>query len=275
MGLLVVDLPLATRAEGALRSDAAAFVDGMRLADPGGRANAIPVAGGLAAFTGAGMFACRVQAAGLGAPVGAADIDQAERFFDEMGAPCEFEVCPLADRSLREALAARAYRLVGFRNVYVADPREGVAAGRERGTVEIRRAGAGEVDAWSAVVLDGFGYTDVADRRRVDRWNRMLAQLTQATLFLAYRDGRPVGAANVLIHGAVASLGGTTTVPAFRRRGTQAALLAARLAHARASGCSLAVVTADPGGGSARNIERVGGQLAYTNARLRIGPSPI
>ena len=271
VGSLIVDLSLARRAEGALQADVAAFVGGMHAASPRSQATAVRVAGGLAAFTGAGMFACRVQAAGLLTPVRAADVDDAERFYDGVGRPCEFEVCPLADRSLREELATRAYRLVGFRNVYVADPREGNAASRER-AIEVRPAGTDEVDAWSTVVLDGFGYVDVAARQRVDRWNRMVARLPQATLFLAFRDGRPVGAANVLIHDSVASLGATTTLPAFRRQGTQAALLAARLAHARSAGCSLAVVTADPGSGSARNVERANTRLAYTNVRLRIGP---
>jgi hypothetical protein len=49
----------------------------------------------------------------------------------------------------------------------------------------------------------------------------------------------------------------------------QAALLAARLHLARDAGCSLAAVTADPGGTSARNCERTGFELAYTNVRFR------
>jgi GNAT superfamily N-acetyltransferase len=97
----------------------------------------------------------------------------------------------------------------------------------------------------------------------------MLFGLPSATPFLARWDGRPVGAANVVLHGRTASFGGTTTLPAHRRRGVQTALLAARLSFARGADCSLAVVTADPGGSSARNVERAGFRLAYTNVRLR------
>lgn len=259
---MIVDSALAQRVEGALADDVAVFVRGRATVDPNSRACRAPVAGGWAAFT--GLFGSRVQGAGLAGQVDAAEVDAAERFFDGVAFAPEFEICPLAAASLWEVLAQRRYRLVGFRNVYGVVPRVG-----SRAQMEILRVGADEFSTWSEIVLDGFGYTDQEARSRVGRWNRMVFDQPEAALFLAVLDGEPVGAANVLVHGEVASLGGTTTLAEFRRRGVQQALLAARLAYANASGSTLAIVTADPGGGSARNIERAGFQLAYTNARLR------
>ena len=159
-------------------------------------------------------------------------------------------------------------RPIGFRNVYVHGLEPLPVAESSRG-FEVVTVGEAEFGTWSATLLDGFGYERPLARRRVARWNRMLFELRPATLFLARRDGRAVGAANVLVHGTTASLGGTTTLPGERRHGVQTALLAARLAFASATGCTLAVVTADPGGASARNVERARFRLAYTNIRLR------
>lgn len=71
----------------------------------------------------------------------------------------------------------------------------------------------------------------------------------------------------------LAQLGGAATVPAFRKRGVQAALLHARLTHARSLGCTMATVSAIPGNGSCRNIERAGFSFAYT-ATIMTHPAP-
>lgn len=265
----VVDAALAARAEGALVDDVAVFVRGVAAAAPAVGARRVRSAGGWASYT--GLFGSRVQGAGLDGPVTPVDIDEAERFYDDVGVPAEFEVCPLADDSLWRELAKRSYRLVGFRNVYATDPRlvGSSAAAADPAAIVCTLVDGSGFEAWSAILLDGFGYHDDEMRARVARWNRMLSDQPEAALFVATLDGQGVGAANVLVHGSIASFGGTTTLPPLRRRGVQGALLAARLAHAYTAGCTLAVVTADPGGGSARNVERAGFRLLYTNARLR------
>ena len=67
----------------------------------------------------------------------------------------------------------------------------------------------------------------------------------------------------------VASLGGASTLPAFRNRGAQTALLQARLAFAVESGCEVAMVTTLPGTTSQRNVERQGFRVVYTRAKLQ------
>lgn len=276
---IVVDRALARIVEGALVADVAAFVAGLTAATDAGPVAArtprrVAVADGWAAFTGPGLFANRLQGAGLadGAVAGAGQFDALEDFAAEHGLAPELELCPLADASWWRLAAERGYRLHGFRNVYVRatlDPRPIAPPAGPEVDIGVETVGEATFGTWSAVLLDGFGYDDGPARRRVARWNRMLLGCPQATLLLASLDGEPIGASNLLVHGSVASLGGTTTLPHHRRRGVQRALLTARLAAARAAGCTLAVVTADPGATSARNIERHGFRLAYTNARLR------
>lgn len=284
---IVMDRALARVVDGALVADVAAFVAGLSTLDPGGGACRVAVADGWAAHTGPGLFANRVQGSGLGASGGdvAAVADDGtlaavEAFYAGYGLPAELELCPLADPSWWQVAAGRGYRLASFRNVYVRttdDPEPVTAPPGPGPAIEVAVVGPGgadevgddEVGRWSQVVLDGFGYRPGPQRDRVAHWNTMMAGLDEAVLLLARIDGEPVGASNLLVHGEVASLGGTATLAARRRLGVQRALLTARLAEARARGCRLAVVTADPGGASARNIERHGFRLAYTNTRLR------
>jgi GNAT superfamily N-acetyltransferase len=72
-----------------------------------------------------------------------------------------------------------------------------------------------------------------------------------------------------MVLGSTAMLGGAATLPAFRRRGVQRALIEARLAVAARAGCELAIVTADPGSSSARNVERTGFQLICNHVDMR------
>jgi GNAT superfamily N-acetyltransferase len=65
----------------------------------------------------------------------------------------------------------------------------------------------------------------------------------------------------------VAVLAGASTVPAWRGRGAQGALLRARLAHAASIGCDLAMMGAAPGSASQRNGERAGFRIAYTRIK--------
>ena len=66
----------------------------------------------------------------------------------------------------------------------------------------------------------------------------------------------------------IAQITGAATAPAFRRRGIQSALLAARLADATVAGCDVAVVTVQPGSKSQQNVQRRGFDLLYTRAVL-------
>ena len=86
-------------------------------------------------------------------------------------------------------------------------------------------------------------------------------------------DGAPAGIASARYADGVVQLCGAATAPAFRRRGVQRALLTARLAHAVAAGCELAVVTTSPASQSQANVMRVGFALGYARAVwLRAAP---
>ena len=73
-----------------------------------------------------------------------------------------------------------------------------------------------------------------------------------------------VGCGSVQFVDGIAWLGGAATIPEFRQRGVQAALVAHRLGLAAEAGCELAAVSALSNGPSARNIVRLGFQHIHT-----------
>jgi GNAT superfamily N-acetyltransferase len=86
-------------------------------------------------------------------------------------------------------------------------------------------------------------------------------------------DGTIAGAAALSVREGVCGLFGASTLPEFRGRGVQGALLKARLESAAAQGCDVAVSIAQPGSTSHRNIERQGFRVAYTRTKLIRAPA--
>ena len=88
---------------------------------------------------------------------------------------------------------------------------------------------------------------------------------------LPCRDRGIAGSCGALIlHKGVALLGGAATVPEFRRRGLQSALLQERMRFAAEHGCGLAMMVAEAGSNSQRNAERKGFRVAYTRLKWRL-----
>ena len=68
---------------------------------------------------------------------------------------------------------------------------------------------------------------------------------------------------------------GAATLPEFRGRGVQTALINRRLWAAAQQGSEYAVVSTTPGSGSQRNMERRGFRLAYSKiVMVRSWPEP-
>lgn len=78
----------------------------------------------------------------------------------------------------------------------------------------------------------------------------------------------------IVCHNDVALLAGASTLPAYRGRGVQNALLHARLAYAVANNCDVAMVVTEPGSPSQRNAERNGFRVAYTRTQWQ-GVEPV
>ena len=79
--------------------------------------------------------------------------------------------------------------------------------------------------------------------------------------YCAWIDGQLVGTATLRLDDGLAQLCGAATLPAWRRRGVQTALLQRRLADAADAGSDLALMTTAPGTKSQENGPKQGFSL--------------
>lgn len=241
---------------------------------PGARALVTPLAGGHAVFAGTGSPANKAIGIGFGDQVDPPRLAEIEQAWTDRGEPVRVELSILADPSVAPMLTANGYRVTGFENVLgraiTADDRSPDADG-----MTITALPQDEWRTWMQVALDGFGTPDGSAPGEESYPRELLEALFvdfAATpgfhRYLLSVDGVPAGAASLRIDDGLAQLCGAATLPAFRRRGIQAALLRWRLAEAQRAGCDLAVVTTQPGSKSQANAMRQGFSLLYTRLVL-------
>jgi GNAT superfamily N-acetyltransferase len=230
------------------------------------------VAGGYAVYNPLGSPATRAHANGLGmgGPAGEADLQRLHDFYRSRGAAAHVEVCPLADPSLSEWLGRRGYRLAGWTNVLARALSADEPFAPARAGVEVRPVAPEEGEVWGRIVARGFTGKPEATPAEVEI-SRPLFAVPAVRCFLGLVDGAAAAGGVVALYRDVATLFGTSTLPAFRGRGLQTALIRARLAYAAAAGCSLATVNTVPGSISQRNAELQGLCVVYTRALLAGG----
>jgi GNAT superfamily N-acetyltransferase len=226
-----------------------------------------PIADGCAVSTGRQYPINRALELGMRGPIRAADLDAVEAFYRERGLRSEVELCAFTDRSLIELVNARGYQIDRFRSIYVRVPEllPPDPASAVRITVT-DSSDALRAEACALVAAQGFaGHNGPL---AADDINRVLAtiglQRPGAAGYTAWIDDQAAGAGAMAIMGDVAVLYSASTLPAFRRRGVQTALLRARIDAAARAGCAWITVMAEPESKSARNIQRAGFVQAYT-----------
>ncbi|MFP5317467.1 MAG: GNAT family N-acetyltransferase [Acidimicrobiia bacterium] len=152
-----------------------------------------------------------------------------------------------------------------------ARPAEVDAAPAPDGVV-IRELGRHEVEPWAEVVVEAAGLTGSV----ADAWRALEPHLALAPhdhRFVAEAGGRVVGAGLLHTHHHVGWLRAGTVLASHRGRGIQRALIAARVERAASLGCDLVGASAEAGGSSARNVERMGMRAVARRQRYRV-PAP-
>ena len=263
-----IDLDLARRVEMAEANAGRECAEACRRFHPEHSVAIEEIAGGIAVFAGVDSPITQAIGVGLHGPVSDAEVDALGEFFHSRRAPAAIELCPLVHISLYEKFAARNYHLLELTDVLILDD---VAAARMPGTVSagvtVRAATPDESKLWTQTVAAGFAEQYPVTQAMLDVMEGFYGR-RDACFFLAFVDGIAAGGGGVFAGQGVGGLFGASTLPAFRRRGVQSALLAVRLAWARDKGCDLAVSFARPGSSSHRNIERTGFSVAYTRTKL-------
>jgi GNAT superfamily N-acetyltransferase len=246
---------------------------------PGSGASAMAIGGGYAVFMGPGSPLSQVQGVGLYGPVDDDEFERMEAFYLERGSPVQLELASLADATLLPILSRRGYQAYEQTHVLVRPlgAREPAAVERtahdrkdDARATEVRVAPVqpGEVVTWAESVLRCFFPDPDELPRPLLEGAIAMASIPAVSCWLARADGRIAGGGALVFHNGLALICGDGTLPEFRSQGVQTALLRARLAHARRSGCDLAVICTQPGSSSQRNAERQGFQVVYARTLM-------
>ncbi|MBZ5719821.1 MAG: GNAT family N-acetyltransferase [Acidobacteriia bacterium] len=227
------------------------------------------ICGGHMIFAGLGSPIGRATGLGLDRPFTREDIGRVEAFYHSHHAPAQVDICPLHDPELLEVFKQRGYALAELNNVLWRRLRTGEGPPPAPPGVYIRRGGPEEADTFAAIVARCFAEYGVPP----EGFETMLMpnyQFPGSISFVASVEGQAVGvgAGLVIPEHKVLALFGAGTLPEFRGRGIQTALLGFRLQLAAQAGCDLAVIVTRGGTTSQRNAERLGFRLAYSKATV-------
>ncbi|KAH6721249.1 hypothetical protein BKA61DRAFT_153959 [Leptodontidium sp. MPI-SDFR-AT-0119] len=211
----------------------------------------------------------RITGFGMSGPVSEDDLAKAEDLCTNNGVEIAIGLCPLAGSSAIQVLGSRGYIVESFVNSYIRILTDEDLKAVSIEGVEISRfseKGVSEFPKWSVEGYKDGGRAELL----LDTLARAAVLRDDTTLYSVIVDGKVAASAGMALietsKGGVAHLYIDSTLPEYRGRGLQAALLKERLKDARKEGFDLASVQARPGNGSCRNIERAGFSLAYTKA---------
>jgi len=195
-------------------------------------------------------------------------LDRVEQFYRAHQAPAQVDVCPLHDPAVFEMFKERGYTIAELNNVLYRrlDAKEEFPPGPLG--CEIRRGLPEEAEVAGAIVEQAF-FPDGAP----EPFRGLLAPLYQmegGITFVASIENKMVacGAGLVIPEHRVFGLFGAGTLPEFRGRRLQTALLRVRMASAEEAGCEYAVVVTQGGTTSQRNCERLGFRVAYSKVTV-------
>lgn len=236
-------------------------------AEASNRSAVVDVGEGKAVFAGPGSPINKMIGLGFGRPPQDPELDAAEALFAERGSPLQAEIATLADPLVHAMLARRQYEPRGFENVLARH----VDASSDQSSRDILVSRIAGGDDWIDVLVQAFAEPDgggvggdaIPPGEDIRRWMRYMTQAPGFVCVAAHVDGTLAGAASLRVDRHIAQLCGAATLPAFRRRGIQTALLHWRLGYARDQGCDVAVVTTQPGSRSQQNVQRTGFALLY------------
>ena len=226
----------------------------------------LELGGGAACFAGFSSFFSQVIAWGfnLKPKQFKPQIEAIEQFYRALGhSRVDIELCPLVGNDLPMALSERGYQLTEMNNISFLDL-ESYSLNQEETHFETGQIAPYEVEQWANKVALGFGHRD-AQEQFAD-----YARLKGVSAFAVYDKEQIVAGATIAIHEAVADLGVTSTLSAYRNLGLQKLLLKERLMFAKKEGIPLVTVTTEPGSISDVNIQKIGFRCAYTRIKLTL-----
>ncbi|MFT6398242.1 MAG: GNAT superfamily N-acetyltransferase [Bradymonadia bacterium] len=228
--------------------------------EPSWGSRVFELAGGYAVLAGKGLFVNRAVGVAMQEEMRAKDFGRLEQASATVGVPSAIEITPLTSPGVIRTARDRGYRPATTRTVFAQNL--GWAESTEAGRFVVRTVDGSELVCWQKLAACAFGATASVARQASDTYAAVSFELQEDQLLIASIGGEDVACASLTIRGGIATLGGMGTVPEFRRRGAQLALIRVRLALAIDQGCSWATSSAVTDG-SKRNLVRAGFEPIY------------
>jgi GNAT superfamily N-acetyltransferase len=227
------------------------------------------ICGGRMVFAGVGSPLGRTIGIGLDGPVSATGLDRVEQFYHSRQAPVQVDVCPLTDSGLLEMLKARGYVMAELNNVLYRRLLRKRRTAEVLAEIMIRPSTREQADIFANIVAHSF-FPQGNPPKEFHQWITPMFEFSRVVTLLAFVEGKAVATAAGLIipEYKIFALFGDATLPEFRGRGIQRALIEARLAKVVEAGIDVAVVVTQGGSTSQRNYERAGFKVAYSKATL-------
>jgi GNAT superfamily N-acetyltransferase len=266
---ILLNLELARRIELAEAQAGAAAAISLGKVRPDTGACVERIAGGWAAYAGAGSPVTQAIGLGLeGALVSEEEFEKLEAFYGQRNEPARVEACPLAHASLFEHFGVAGYRVTEFTSVMAQNVEEAESKRRANANeIHVRRVAAREIDLWTRTVATAFAEGQEPPEGLLEIM-KAFALAEGVECYLAEIEGKPAGGGTLIVRDGVAGLFGAGTLSEFRKRGVQTELLRVRIDRGREAGCDIAVCLAQPGSSSQRNVVRRGFQVLYTRVKF-------
>lgn len=187
------------------------------------------------------------------------------QYYTEKERAFQIDVDPVHCSSrLMKRMAASGLVQNGFHSVLYGQPRQEMPGLPPHISIkEIKNKA--DFDSYAEIHCLGSGMS-LSDKHHFINNNIGLLHRPGWSLFLAYIDHVPAGVAAMHISSSIASCTLAATVPQFRNRGVQSALLHRRMYEAGQAGCKLVAAQASFGSTSQNNMKRAGFQIAWTRA---------
>ncbi len=265
-----LDVALARRLEACEEIPQVQYCEALAQLRPQIGAAVAPIGDGHMTFAGPNSPIGRVTGFGVGEAVSGGQIDTIEQFYKARNAPAKIDVCPMSTPELIPLLRGRKYLMEELNNVLARRIQRGDFAAEQPPGIEIRRTRPEEAALWADVVGRGFATAVPEFAPQLTDIMTPVLRCPDVVSYIAFIDGQAVaGASAMLIRKFnVIALSGTSTLPQFRGRGIQTAMLKTRLHVAAEVGIDLACIVTQGGTTSQRNAERLGFTLCYSKATL-------
>ncbi|MFC0329694.1 GNAT family N-acetyltransferase [Paenibacillus sepulcri] len=187
-------------------------------------------------------------------------------FYEEQGRTPQIEIVPAkTTTALMRRLGELGFAASGFHASFYMKPQ--LPDFTAEPNIRIRALTSDEFDIYARIHCLGFGLGENGIPA-IAANNLVLDQRPGWRFFLGFVDEQPAAAGVMHMEDDVASFTFAATLPEYRSRGLQLALLKQRLREAARSSCRLAVGQAAYLSPSHRNMERLGMKLAYTRVAM-------